>query len=202
MKTITRRQQQILDFIEFYVTEQGMPPTRRNITDQFQFRSPNAADEHLRALARKGYINLIPRTSRGIELNFTSSAYLPIIGRVAAGSPILAEEHVENKSNINKTVFSPQADYLLRVQGESMINAGINDGDLLAVHKTIEVQNNQIVVARLDGEVTVKRFGRHPSNLTVLLQPENDDYPVIEVDEGTADLHIEGIGVGLIRTSM
>ena len=204
MKGITKRQQEVLDFIAEFSEHRGMPPTRRNITDRFNFKSPNAADEHLRALDRKGYINLIPKTSRGIEITGpTTSKNLPIIGSVAAGSPILAVEHVESQSTLKGSLFTPNADYLLRVQGESMINVGINDGDLLAVHKTNECRNHQIVVARIGDEVTVKRFRRKIGEATgVYLLAENEKFPTIEVEDNGIDFQIEGIGVGLIRTSM
>lgn len=199
MKKITNRQQEILDFIVTFIDEHGYPPTRRNITDEFDFRSPNAAEEHLRALNRKGFIEIRRNTSRGIILRHQRQTYLPIVGRVAAGSPILAEEHIERDSVISGRMFSPDADFLLRVQGESMINAGIFDGDLLAVHRTQDVRNNQIVVARLENEVTVKRFNRDHATRKIQLIPENDQYNTIEVDENSPDFHIEGVSVGLIR---
>lgn len=202
MKTITIRQQAVLDFIQSFINTHNMPPTRRDITDAFQYRSPNAADEHLKALAKKGFIKLKERTSRGIELLGPSSPYLPIVGTVAAGSPILSEENRESQSRLTPSLFRPKADYLLRVQGESMIDIGINDGDLLAVHKTTEVKNNQIVVARLDDQVTVKRFKRMRSSDRIHLIPENKTMEPIVVDESTADLYIEGIGVGLLRTKI
>lgn len=199
LKKITNRQQQILDFIVGFGEENGYPPTRRNITDEFGFRSPNAAEEHLRALSRKGYIDIRRNTSRGIILKNQPQAFLPIVGRVAAGSPILADQHIERDSVVTGHMFNPEADFLLRVQGESMINAGIFDGDLLAVHRTQEVRNNQIVVARLENEVTVKRFNRDHATRKIELIPENDHYNTIEVDEQSPDFFIEGISVGLIR---
>ena len=199
MKAITKRQAEVLDFIQTYRQDNGYPPTRRNITDKFGFRSPNAAEEHLRALDRKGFIQLQRNTSRGIIVKDFQKEYLPIIGRVAAGSPILAEEHVERESLISGRMFDPQANYLLRVQGESMIEAGIFDGDLVAVHKTHEVRDNQIVVARLEEEVTVKRFKRDHENREIHLIPANKEYRTIKVNESSTDLQIEGISVGLIR---
>lgn len=199
MKSITKRQAEVLDFIRTYRHENGYPPTRRNITDKFGFRSPNAAEEHLRALDRKGFIQLQRNTSRGIIVKDFQKEYLPIIGRVAAGSPILAEEHVERESLVSGGMFDPHADYLLRVQGESMIEAGIFDGDLVAVHKTHEVRDNQIVVARLEAEVTVKRFKRDHENREIHLIPANKEYQTIKVNEASPDLQIEGVSVGLIR---
>ena len=199
MKAITKRQAEVLDFIRTYRQDNGYPPTRRNITDKFGFRSPNAAEEHLRALDRKGFIQLQRNTSRGIIVKDFQKEYLPIIGRVAAGSPILAEEHVERESIVSGSMFDPHADYLLRVQGESMIEAGIFDGDLVAVHKTHEVRDNQIVVARLEEEVTVKRFKRDHENREIHLIPANKEYRTIKVNESSPDLQIEGISVGLIR---
>ena len=202
MKTITKRQAEVLDFIRSFGQENGFPPTRRNITDEFGFRSPNAAEEHLRALNRKGYIDLIGNTSRGIIVKDFQNKYLPIVGRVAAGSPILAEEHVERESLVSGGMFEPTADYLLRVQGESMIDAGIFDGDLVAVHRTPEAHDNQIVVARLEDEVTVKRFKWDHENHEIHLIPANDEYQTIKVDEESPDLQIEGISVGLIRMNL
>ena len=199
MKTITKRQAEVLDFIRTYRQDNGYPPTRRNITDEFGFRSPNAAEEHLRALDRKGFIQLQRNTSRGIIVKDFQKEYLPIIGRVAAGSPILAEEHIERESLVSGGMFDPHADYLLRVQGESMIEAGIFDGDLVAVHKTHEAHDNQIVVARLEEEVTVKRFKRDHENREIHLVPANKEYQTIKVNESSPALQIEGISVGLIR---
>ncbi len=199
MKSITKRQAEVLDFIRTYRQDNGYPPTRRNITDEFGFRSPNAAEEHLRALDRKGFIQLQRNTSRGIILKDFQKEYLPIIGRVAAGSPILAEEHIERESLVSGGMFDPHADYLLRVQGESMIEAGIFDGDLVAVHKTHEAHDNQIVVARLEEEVTVKRFKRDHENREIHLVPANREYQTIKVNESSPALQIEGISVGLIR---
>ena len=201
LKTITNRQSQVLDFIKEYQRDFGMPPTRRDITEEFEFKSPNAAEEHLRALQKKGYLELIGKTSRGIRVSAPDYTYLPIIGRVAAGSPILAEEHIEKESAVVGDMFSPTADYLLRVQGDSMTGVGIFDGDLLAVHKTQDVTDGQIVVARLDDEVTVKTFRHKRERHEIHLEPENLQYATIRVDETSPDLTIEGISVGLIRTN-
>ncbi len=208
MKEITSRQSEVLNFIRAYHRSHGYPPTRRNITDEFGFRSPNAAEEHLRALDRKGYITLQRNTSRGIVINGFAGEHLPIIGRVAAGSPILAEENIESDSTILGDMFDPSADYLLRVQGESMINAGIFHGDLLAIHRTYEAHDNQIVVARLAAEITVKRFKLDRTtrfdraNRDILLVPENQEYQTIRVSESNREFQIEGVSVGLIRMRM
>jgi repressor LexA len=200
--SLTPRQAEILDLIRRHLTETGFPPTRAEIARRLGFRSPNAAEEHLRALARKGVIELLPGTSRGIRLvpGEGVGAGLPVIGRVAAGSPILAAEHVEDRYAIDPRLFRPAADYLLRVRGLSMRDAGILDGDLLAVHATPEAQNGQIVVARLGEEVTVKRLARdRRSPHRVVLRAENSDFAPIELDLRRDPLVIEGIGVGLVR---
>ena len=202
METLTRRQAEILAMIRARIEQQGSPPTRAEIARHFGFRSPNAAEAHLRALARKGAIKLLDGTSRGIRLTSPRLAQsgLPLVGRVAAGQPILAEEHLEEVYPIDAGFFKPAADYLLRVRGLSMRDAGILDGDLLAVHSTSEASNGQIVVARIDGEVTVKRFSRRGNR--VKLSPENADFAAIEVDLSRQKLEIEGISVGLIRHGM
>lgn len=197
MDKLTHRQTVVLDFIKSYIADTGYPPTRADIARELGFRSPNAAEEHLRALARKGAIQMTPGRSRGIRLPAPSG--LPIVGRVAAGNPILAIEHIEDTCQMPAEFFRPAADFLLRVRGDSMTGAGILDGDLLAVHKTPEARNGQIVVARVDDEVTVKRFQRTSSRARVLLLPENDDYEPIEVDLREQELAIEGLGVGVIR---
>lgn len=201
MHGLTRRQQEILDFIRDHIIANGMPPTRQEISQVMGFRSPNAAEQHLRALARKGAIELVPGTSRGIQLpnpaGLPTAAGLPVVGRVAAGSPVLAVEHIEQHLQCDPRLFKPRADYLLRVKGLSMRDAGILDGDLLAVHRTSEAQNGQVVVARLDNEVTVKRFRRRGNKVSLL--PENPDFAPIEVDLRRQQLAIEGLGVGLIR---
>ena len=196
MQSLTRRQAEVLDVIKSHITETGYPPTRADIAAELGFRSANAAEEHLKALARKGAIEVIPGTSRGIRLPGGNG--LPIIGRVAAGSPLLAVEHIEDTCDVPPSLFSPQADFMLRVRGDSMIGAGILDGDLLAVHKTSEARDGQIVVARIEDEVTVKRLRRTRRD-QVLLLPENDDYDPIKVDLRRQELVIEGLSVGVIR---
>jgi repressor LexA len=197
MQGLTERQSQILDLIRRHINDTGYPPTRADIASELGFKSPNAAEEHLKALARKGAIEMVPGTSRGIRLPEPTG--LPIVGRVAAGSPILAQEHIEDSCDLPGSFFRPRADYLLRVHGDSMINVGILDGDLLAVHKADEARDGEIVVARIDDEVTVKRLkrGRARSRLTLL--PENDAYEPIEVDLENQSFAIEGISVGVIR---
>ena len=196
---LTARQSQILDLIKKHISETGFPPTRADIAEEFGFRSANAAEEHLKALARKGYIEIIPGTSRGIRLTDDTPDGLPLIGRVAAGSPILAEEHIEDYCKIEPSLFRPQADFLLQVVGDSMIDIGIFDGDMLAVHKTEAVNNGDIVVARVDDEVTVKRLRRGKAKHTVYLDPENEEFSPIEVDLREQQFAIEGLSVGIIR---
>lgn len=210
MDKLTPRQQEILDLIRASLEERGYPPTRAEIAGHFGFRSPNAAQEHLKALMRKGYITMQSDVSRGIQLiddDFSPGAgrlaaaaehRLPLIGQVAAGSPVLAVENIENHYAVDASLFQPTADYLLRVKGMSMRDAGILEDDLLAVHKTNEARNNQIVVARIDDEVTVKRFLRQGNRVQLL--PENPDFEPIEVDLEHQPLVIEGLGVGIIRT--
>ena len=199
MNKLTARQTEVLEFIKSYIEETGYPPTRADIAKKLGFKSANASEEHLKALARKGAIEMIPGTSRGIKLPESENEGLPIIGRVAAGSPILAEEHIEDYFELPATFFSPNADYLLQVRGDSMIECGIMDGDLLAVHKTQNVNNGDIVVARIEDEVTVKRFKRSRSKHQVTLFPENKDYSPIEIDLRHQHFEIEGLGVGVIR---
>ena len=198
MIKLTARQQEILDLIKSHIDETGYPPTRVEIANTFGFKSPNAAEEHLKALHRKGAIEMTPGASRGIRLpeSYTGT---PIVGRVAAGNPILAEENIEDHCNIPEDFFHPQADYLLRVHGESMKDAGILDGDLLAVHKTKQVRNGDIVVARIDNEVTVKRFKRERNRAVVELWPENQAFEVFKVDLRDENFDIEGLSVGIIR---
>jgi repressor LexA len=195
MTRLTPRQEQVLQLIREYAEATGFPPTRAEIAKALGFRSVNAAEEHLRALARKGAIELLPGASRGILLKEIGG--LPVVGRVAAGSPILAEEHIETRYQLDPALFHPRADYLLRVRGMSMRDAGILDEDLLAVHRTHEVRNGQIVVARLTDEVTVKRFERRGHRVRLL--PENPEFSPIEVDLRREPLEIEGLGVGVIR---
>ena len=199
MQTLTPRQSQVLELIRQHIDNTGYPPTRADIAAELGFRSPNAAEEHLKALARKGAIEIIAGTSRGIRLPDTGPSGLPVVGRVAAGNPILAEENIEDRVDLPAGFFQPRADYLLRVRGDSMINAGIFDGDLLAVHKTQQATNGQIVVARIEDEVTVKRFQRTRKRDHIMLLPENDDYEPIDVDLSHQAFAIEGLSVGVIR---
>jgi repressor LexA len=199
---LTSRQRQIVDLIRRHIRETGYPPTRAEIAEAFGFRSVNAAVDHLKALARHGVIELQQGASRGIRLLQAEEdgLQLPVVGRVAAGSPILAEEHIEEHHQIDPGLFRPRADYLLRVRGSSMRDAGILDGDLLAVHRTQEAQNGQILVVRIDDEVTVKRFRRHARwTHRVQLLPENSAFEPISVDLRTQELVIEGLGVGVLR---
>lgn len=196
MTKLTKRQNEILELIQEQMTATGSPPTRAEIASRMGFKSPNAAEDHLRALARKGIIELIPGTSRGIRLLVDNSG-LPIIGSVAAGQPILAHEHIQDTYKIDKNVFNPAADYLLRVKGDSMKNIGIMNGDFLAVHSTADVHAGQIVVARIEDEVTVKRFYREGNVVTLVA--ENEHYQPIKVDISKQNFVIEGIGVGVIR---
>ena len=178
-----------------------MPPTRAEIAETLGFRSANAAEEHLRALARKGFIELLPGASRGIRVvgqDFEDTLRLPVVGRVAAGQPLLALEHIEDHHAVDPDVFKPRADYLLRVQGLSMRDVGMLDGDLLAVHATREARNGQIVVARVDDEVTVKRFSKRGARVQLLA--ENPDFKPLEVNLRHQELVIEGLGVGVLRT--
>ena len=221
---LTARQQQILDLVQSAIERTGAPPTRAEIAAELGFRSANAAEEHLQALARKGVIELVGGTSRGIRLKSDTlralnearlSQYgkqyslplpnlaqltLPLVGRVAAGSPILAQEHIDQTFVVESSLFPRKPDYLLKVRGMSMRDAGIMDGDLLAVQKTHEAKNGQIVVARLGDDVTVKRLRRTRTGIELL--PDNPDFQPIVVPAGTADFELEGIAVGLIRNTM
>ncbi len=201
MTNLTPRQTQILRLIQRAIFETGMPPTRAEISKELGFKSANAAEEHLRALHRKGVIELIPGASRGIQLRdiLREQIGLPLIGRVAAGRPILAEEHIERHYQIDPELFQPKPHYLLKVSGMSMRDAGIHDGDLVAVHRTPEVRNRQIIVARLENEVTVKRYRQEGS--VVWLMPENPDFEPIRVDLKEETLVIEGVVVGVVRRS-
>jgi repressor LexA len=199
MYNLTSRQEQVLQLIRTYAEETGYPPTRAEIARILGYKSPNAAEEHIKALARKGAIEIIPGASRGIKLPDLVDQGLPIVGRVAAGNPILAQEHIEDYCNIPPSFFSPSADYLLRVNGMSMKDAGILDGDLLAVHRTDQVRSGQIVVARIGEEVTVKRYKRIGNRSLVELWPENPDFDVIHVDLADQEFTIEGLSVGVIR---
>ena len=215
---LTDRQQQILDLVQSAIQRTGSPPTRAEIAAELGFRSPNAAEEHLQALARKGVSELVGGTSRGIRLRADTlrlvneargkqfslpglaQLALPLVGRVAAGSPILAQEHIDQTYFVEASMFARKPDYLLRVRGMSMRDAGIMDGDLLAVQKSKEAKNGQIVVARLGDEVTVKRFkrGRHGIELI----PENPDFETIMVSASEEQFELEGLAVGLIRNNM
>lgn len=213
---LTSRQSQILSLIEQAIHETGFPPTRAEIAQTLGFKSANAAEDHLRALERKGYISLTPGTSRGIRVNahpaeteqvsgsdllgqahqLLNNLTLPVIGRVAAGAPILAAENVSREIHVDPTLFDKAPDYILQVKGESMKDIGILDGDLLAVQKSAEARSGQIVVARIDNDVTVKRLVRESDR--VVLEPENTDFEPIVVTDAN-QFAIEGIAVGLIR---
>lgn len=204
MRPLTPRQEEVLELVKSAIIHTGMPPTRAEIAKQLGFKSANAAEEHLKALARKGVIEILPGTSRGIKLNVPLESEieelgLPLIGRVAAGEPILAEEHVECHYKVDPEMFKPAADFLLRVSGMSMKDIGILDGDLLAVHRTTDVQNGQVVVARVDEDVTVKRLEKRGRE--VVLHAENDDFSPIKVDLASQPFNIEGIAVGVIRNA-
>jgi repressor LexA len=224
MIKLTARQEQILSLIKDAIENTGFPPTRAEIATELGFKSANAAEEHLQALARKGAIEISPGTSRGIRLcgdnaaprgtDRTTSRFpgiqmalphpalmqlsLPLIGRVAAGSPILAQEHVEANYNVDPALFTAKPDYLLKVRGMSMRDAGIIDGDLLAVKKTDVARNGQIVVARLGDDVTVKRYRKSGSVIELL--PENPDFKTIRVEADRDEFALEGLAVGLLRT--
>jgi repressor LexA len=202
MRELTPRQRQILFLIQRAINDTGMPPTRAEIAKALKFRSVNAAEEHLRALERKGAIELLPGTSRGIRLkdSLKEQLGLPLVGRVAAGEPILAEEHIEARYQVDTDLFEKQPHFLLRVHGMSMRDAGILDGDLVAVHRTAEIRNRQIVVARLEDEVTVKRYSQEGHRVRLL--PENPEFAPLEVDLRERELSIEGIVVGVVRNSI
>ncbi|MEZ5491869.1 MAG: transcriptional repressor LexA [Gammaproteobacteria bacterium] len=202
MIKLTPRQEEILTFIRDYLQDTGFPPTRSEIAEKMGFKSPNAAEEHLRALARKGAIEMLPGTSRGIRLPVPEHTGLPVVGQVAAGSPILATECIAEYCEIPPQMFNPRADYLLTVKGSSMVNAGIFEGDLLAVHKTTRANNGDIIVARLGEEVTVKRLQTTRSRHRIQLVAENPDFAPIEVDLRTQPFDIEGVSVGVIRRQL
>ena len=206
MDELTDRQQEILKLVRELTEVSGYPPTRAEIAQRMGFRSVNAAEQHLRALEKKGAIEISSGASRGIRVldgragnRVGKLLELPVVGRVAAGSPMLAEEHIQGRYQVDPNLFTPRADYLLRVRGLSMRDAGILEGDLLAVHRTSEARSGQIVVARLADEVTVKRFRRRGN--TVELLPENPEFEPIEVDARSEPLAIEGIAVGVIRNA-
>ena len=199
MENLTPRQNEVLALIQRSLTETGMPPTRAEIAEQLGFKSVNAAEEHLRALKRKGVIELLPGTSRGIQLKDTlrDQLGLPLVGQVAAGQPILAQEHIEDHYQLDPALFAEKPHYLLRVRGMSMKDVGILDGDLVAVRRTPEVRNLQIVVARLEDDVTVKRYRQ--DGHCVWLLPENSEFAPIRVDLRQQPLTIEGVVVGVVR---
>ncbi|MFT6985743.1 MAG: repressor LexA [Psychromonas sp.] len=206
MKELTKRQSEVLDVIKNCIEKTGMPPTRVELAKILGFRSANAAEEHLKALARKGALEILSGTSRGIRLlgafkkeQEPVNEGLPLVGMVAAGEPILAQEHIEAHYNVDPSLFHPCADFLLRVQGESMKDIGIMDGDLLAVHKTQDINNGQVVVARVEDDVTVKRFYRDGGQVT--LKAENSQFQPIKVDLEYQSFAIEGVAVGVIRTA-
>jgi len=200
MSELTPKQRVVLETIQDAISESGMPPTRAEIATKLGFKSANAAEEHLRALERKGVLDLLPGASRGIQLkdSLREQIGLPLIGRVAAGSPILAEENIESHFRVDPKIFQPRAHYLLKVVGMSMKDIGILDGDLVAVHRTPEVRNRQVVVARLENEVTVKRYKQAAGSI-VWLMPENEDFEPIRVDLREQSLIIEGVVVGVLR---
>tara|TARA_B110000483_G_scaffold192485_1_gene228859 strand:- start:89 stop:703 length:615 start_codon:yes stop_codon:yes gene_type:complete len=199
---LTARQEEILNLIKTNIKETGYPPTRAEIATELGFRSPNAAEEHLKALARKGVIEMIKGTSRGIRLLEEEQNGLPLIGRVAAGEAILAIENIEDYLEVPPDMFHPRADFLLKVQGMSMKNVGIIDGDLLVVHKTNTAENGEVVVARIEDEVTVKRIKTNSTAHEIMLMPENDDLDPILVDLRDQNFVIEGVSVGILRTKL
>ena len=204
MRPLTARQQEVLDLLKRHLETTGMPPTRAEISRELGFKSPNAAEEHLKALSRKGAIEIIPGASRGIRIldNSANEEFdgLLLVGRVAAGEPILAEQHIEATYRVDADMFKPQADFLLKVYGQSMKDIGILDGDLLAVHSTKDVRNGQIVVARIEDEVTVKRLEKKGS--IIYLHAENEEFDPIVVNlEEQENFEIEGIAVGIIRNN-
>ena len=198
MKGLTDRQQEILDLIKSNLKHNGLPPTRADIARTLGFKSPNAAEQHLRAIEKKGFISILAGASRGIILNQTESEGIPIIGLVAAGQPILAEENIMDKVQVPHNMFKQEADYLLRVRGNSMVDLGIHEDDLIAVKKENDCQSGQIIVARLGDEVTVKTF-KVDGEGSVTLEPANDDYSVIEVGP-QEEFHLEGICIGVIKS--
>lgn len=215
LKPLTKRQQEIFDFILECITTNGAPPTRVEIAEHFGFRSANAAEDHLKALDKKGHIELRSGTSRGIVVSESArmssmndndspelgnSDGMAVIGDVAAGAPIFASQHIQKMVSVDQSLFSEKADFLLKVRGDSMINIGIFEQDLLAIRKASTARDNEIVVARIDDEVTVKRYQRHGASVSLIA--ENDDYSPIEVDLQTQSFAIEGIVVGLIRQGL
>lgn len=199
MHDLTSRQKEVLELIQEFIRKAERPPTRAEIAEALDFRSPNAAEEHLRALERKGAIELLPGISRGIRLkdSIREQMGLPLVGRVAAGEPILAQENIEAHYQIDPDLFTEKPHFLLRVHGMSMRDAGILDGDLVAVKRKPDVRNRQIVVARLEDEVTVKRYRQEGHH--VWLMPANPDFEPIEIDLREQSLAIEGVVVGVVR---
>ena len=198
MKNLTKRQEEILNLIKAHILDLGFPPTRADIARSLGFKSPNAAEQHLRAIEKKGFIKILSGASRGIVLNENENDQIPVIGLVAAGGPILAEENIERTINCPNSFFESNFDNFLKVKGLSMKDAGIMEDDLIAVKKTQDIRNGDIVIARIDDEVTVKYFHRHSPNI-VHLQPANEEFSDIEIDLKETELFIEGKSVGLIR---
>tara|TARA_B000000475_G_scaffold209279_1_gene171318 strand:+ start:730 stop:1335 length:606 start_codon:yes stop_codon:yes gene_type:complete len=201
MNELTPGQRKVLNMVKDFIEEYGMPPTRMEIANELSFKSPNAAEEHLKALQKKGVIDLIKGSSRGIRLkdSLREQIGLPLVGKVAAGHPILAHENIDDYLDIDPDIFNPSPHYLLRVEGMSMKNAGILDNDIVAVHRTSEIRSRQIVVARINDEVTVKRYTQN--NSIVTLFPENNEFNPITVDLSEDEMVIEGVVVGVIRST-
>ena len=201
MNELTPGQRKVLNMVKDFIEEYGMPPTRMEIANELSFKSPNAAEEHLKALQKKGVIGLIKGSSRGIRLkdSLREQIGLPLVGKVAAGHPILAHENIDDYLDIDPDIFNPSPHYLLRVEGMSMKNAGILDNDIVAVHRTSEIRSRQIVVARINDEVTVKRYTQN--NSIVTLFPENSEFNPITVDLSEDEMVIEGVVVGVIRST-
>jgi len=197
MIKLTKRQTEVLNIIKRNIEETGYPPTRAEIASELGFKSANAAEEHIKAIAKKGAIEIVPGASRGIRLPASHNPGIPIVGQVAAGNPILAEENIEDYCSLQPDFFSPSADYFLRVKGMSMKDIGILDGDLLAVHRTEQARNGQIVVARIEDDVTVKRFQKNKHEVQLIA--ENEEFDPIVIDLREQELFIEGLGVGVIR---
>jgi len=201
MNELTPGQRKVINMVKDFIEEYGMPPTRMEIANELSFKSPNAAEEHLKALQKKGVIDLIKGSSRGIRLkdSLREQIGLPLVGKVAAGHPILAHENIDDYLDIDPDIFNPSPHYLLRVEGMSMKNAGILDNDIVAVHRTSEIRSRQIVVARINDEVTVKRYTQN--NSIVTLFPENNEFNPITVDLSEDEMVIEGVVVGVIRST-
>ena len=197
MIKLTKRQTEVLNIIKRNIQETGYPPTRAEIANELGFKSANAAEEHIKAIAKKGAIEIVPGASRGIRLPDNHNPGIPIVGQVAAGNPILAEENIEDYCSLQPDFFSPPADYFLRVKGMSMKDIGILDGDLLAVHRTEQARNGQVVVARIEDDVTVKRFQKNKHEVQLIA--ENEEFDPIVIDLREQELFIEGLGVGVIR---